>query len=348
MVSNKGFVAAMLGAALVLSAAGRIGSAAAQAPASQPEALRLVQTIPLPKSAIFDHMAVDRIHNLAFIAASANRELYIVDLKAGKWIRSVKGMGKPAGVAYDPKADRVIYSVDSGHVRFLNPKTFEVETEITLKGGADCMRWDPSSDTLYVNNGGPQLEEDSVILTTIDTKARKVTHEMSIPSGRLEFLTVEKNGPHIFINNADKSQVTVVDKVQHKIIANWDLPAKVPYPMALNEKLHRLFVVTREPSMLVVFDTETGKIVAQLPVGGGGDDLAFDTVEKRLYLSAGDGLIDVIQMKNPDTYESMARIKTRPGARTSTFVQEQGRFYLLLPAKAPETTSELRIYETIR
>jgi len=51
--------------------------------ADQPEGLRLVQTIPLPTSAIFDHLAVDRIHRRAYLTASANRALYVVDLKAG-------------------------------------------------------------------------------------------------------------------------------------------------------------------------------------------------------------------------------------------------------------------------
>jgi DNA-binding beta-propeller fold protein YncE len=317
--------------------------------AQNAEGLHLVQTIPLPKSPNYDHIAVDRIHNRAYISSSGTRSVEIVDLKSGKWIHSVPGMGKPAGIMYDPKLDRVVYSVDSGHFRFLNPNTFEVETEITLAGDADCMRWDPTADVMYVVNGGSAVGEDYVRLSTIDLKARKVTNELNIPSDKLEFIAVESHGPRLFINNVQKNQVTVVDRVQNKIIDNWELPAKVPYPMTLNEKEHRLYVVTREPALLIVVDTETGKPVAQLPAPGGCDDIAYDLVNKRIYMSGGlNGEIGVVQETDANTYAPLANIRTRPGGRTSAFVQEQERIYVPLPAKKPGDTSQLQVYETVR
>lgn len=317
--------------------------------AQSTEGMHLIQTIPLPKSPNYDHIAVDRIHNRAYISSSGTRSVEIVDLKSGKWIHSVPGMGKPAGIMYHPKLDRVLYSVDSGHFRFLNPNTFKVETEITLAGDADCMRWDPTADVMYVVNGGSAVGEDFVRLSTIDLKTRTVTNEINIPSDKLEFIAVESHGPRLFINNVQKNQVTVVDRVQNKIVDNWDLPTKTPYAMTLNEKEHRLFVATREPAQLVIIDTETGKPVAQLPAPGQCDDIAYDLVNKRIYMSGGlTGDIAVVQEIDPNTYNTLANIRTRPGGRTSAFVQEQERLYVPLPAKKPGETSELRVYETVR
>lgn len=317
--------------------------------AQQPEALRLVQTIVLPTSAIFDHVAVDRVRHRAYVAASANRSVEIVDLKTGTSVKTIKGVGKPAGMLYHPKMDRVVYSVDSGHLRFLNPNTFEVETEITLAGDADCMKWDTRADVVYVVNGGSAIEEDYVRLTAIDLRGRRVLNELNIPGDKLEFIAVEARGPRLFVNNVARDKVTVVDRDRHKVIGNWDLPGKEPYPMLLNEGQHRLYVVTRDPALLVVFDTNTGKIVAQHPAAEGCDDIWYDVVPKRLYLSCGTaGVVDVFQQNGPDNYVRLAQVRTRLGARTSAWVQEEGRLYVPVPTKQAGQPSELRVFESVR
>jgi DNA-binding beta-propeller fold protein YncE len=327
--------------ALVISAFGARGQSS--------ETLRLIQTISLPNSPNYDHIAVDRIHDRAYISSSGTRSVEVIDLKAGKWIHSVPGVGKPAGIIYDPKLDRVLYSVDSGHFRFLDPNTFKVETEIVLAGDADCMRWDPTADVMYVVNGGSAIGEDFVRLTAIDLKTRKVKSELNIPSDKLEFIALETHGPRLFINNVQKNQVTVVDRVKNEIIANWDLPTKTPYAMTLNEREHRLYVVTRNPAKLLVLDSDTGKTVAQVDAPGQCDDISYDIVGKRIYMSGGlTGQIFTVQENDPDTYTVLQEIHTRPGGRTSAFVQEEQRLYVPFPIKAAGEKSELRIYETER
>ena len=74
------------------------------------------------------------------------------------------------------------------------------------------------------------------------------------------------------------------------------------YPMTLDEADHRLFVVTRFPARLLVFDTNTGKTVQSLPAVGDCDDLFYDPARKRIYASGGEGAISVFQQKDADHY----------------------------------------------
>jgi len=60
------------------------------------------------------------------------------------------------------------------------------------------------------------------------------------------------------------------------------------------------------------------------------------------------GEIGVVQETDANTYAPLANIRTRPGGRTSAFVQEQERIYVPLPAKKPGDTSQLQVYETVR
>jgi hypothetical protein len=100
------------------------------------------------------------------------------------------------------------------------------------------------------------------------------------------------------------------------------------YPMALDESDNRLFVVTRMPARLLVFNTNTGNIVQKLPAVGDCDDVFYDQNRKRIYASGGDGAISVFQQKDANHYSELARIPTVKGARTSYFSPDLDRLFL--------------------
>jgi len=95
-------------------------------------------------------------------------------------------------------------------------------------------------------------------------------------------------------------------------------------------------------------DSDTGTIVASVPIPGDVDDLSFDARSKRIYASCGDGAIAVLRQIDPDRYESLATVSTAKGARTSVFSAEDGRLYLAVPRR-PERPEQLHpeiwIYE---
>src|SRR5437016_12389009 len=70
--------------------------------------LKLIQKIPLPNvKGRIDHMDVDVRGKRLFVAGLENGTLEVVDLKAGKWARSVPGLQTPQGVAYVPALNKV-------------------------------------------------------------------------------------------------------------------------------------------------------------------------------------------------------------------------------------------------
>ena len=113
---------------------------------------------------------------------------------------------------------------------------------------------------------------------------------------------------------------------------------------ALDETHHRLFVGFRKPAKLIVFDTETEKVVAELPSPDDADDIFYDTSRQRIYVSGGDGSIGIFQQTDADHYKMMTKIPTASGARTSLFVPELSRFYLAVPHRGAQT-AEVRVYE---
>jgi hypothetical protein len=117
--------------------------------------------------------------------------------------------------------------------------------------------------------------------------------------------------------------------------------------MALDESTHRLFVATRAPAELVVLDTSSGRTLAALPCVQGSDDLYFDKTRKRIYVTGGEGYISVFQQKDADHYESLARVPSGIGARTSGYFGKGQKgfdvFYVAVPARA-DASAEILIY----
>jgi hypothetical protein len=111
----------------------------------------------------------------------------------------------------------------------------------------------------------------------------------------------------------------------------------------LDELHHRLLVGARQPAQMVVLDTTTGHSVADVEINGDADDLFFDPIHKRVYVSCCEGFVDEIEQHDGDHYELKARIPTAARARTSTFSAQLNRFYLGVPRRG-ETPAEIRVF----
>src|SRR5690349_25169929 len=99
--------------------AGLLLTLPALADAQTADPLQLVQKIPLPNvKGRIDHMDVDVKGQRLFVAGLENGTLEVVDLKEGKWIRSIPGFKAPQGIAYLPSLNKVfVASNDDGMVR---------------------------------------------------------------------------------------------------------------------------------------------------------------------------------------------------------------------------------------
>jgi len=61
------------------------------------------------------------------------------------------------------------------------------------------------------------------------------------------------------------------------VVASWTTDdAQSNFPMALDEADRRLFIVCRNPAVLLVLDTRSGAVVANLPTVGDSDDVFYD------------------------------------------------------------------------
>lgn len=89
-------------------------------------------------------------------------------------------------------------------------------------------------------------------------------------------------------------------KVQRRKKRGGPMPAVVVGHASLDEAHQRLFVGCRRPTRFLVLDTANGKMSASPEIAGDTDDLIYDPARRRVYVTGGQGFIDILQQKDPD------------------------------------------------
>ncbi len=307
--------------------------------AADRDALRQVQTIPLPNvEGRIDHLGVDVQGQRLFVSALGNNTLEVLDLREGKRLTSITGLREPQGVFHVAGANKLfVANGDDGTCRIFDGRSYKLLATVDFSSDADNVRYNAGQNQIYVGYGDGAL---GMIDATTGQKLGDIPLR-----GHPESFQLEKSGPRIFVNvpNANHT-IAVVDRIKRAVIATWSAGAEANFPMALDEAHHRLLVVTRRPARLVVLDTESGKAVASEPAVGDADDLFYDAAHKRAYISGGEGFIDIFDQVGPDRYRRAVRVPTAGGARTSFFVPELNRLYLAVPHRGNQK-AEIRIYE---
>jgi DNA-binding beta-propeller fold protein YncE len=316
-----------------------IFSVASVVRAGQPAALNLTRTIPLSGvKGRFDHFAIDEKGRRLFAAALGNNTLEVIDVAAGKPLRSITGLHEPTGVSFLADQNRI--AVANGHdgtLKLFDGSSYALANTIPSLDDADNVRFDAKTKLIYVGYSDGAL-------AIVDSAAMKQIGSVKL-SGHPESFQLEQQGSRIFMNVPDAKQIAVVDRDKRTMATAWPMKEfQANFPMALNEPDHRLFVGCRRPARLVVLDTATGKTVNDLEISGDTDDLFYDSALRRIYVSCGEGFIDVIEQLDPDHYRRRERIATRNGARTSYFSTGLNEFYLAVPQRGGQE-AEIRVFQ---
>jgi len=195
-----------------------------------------------------------------------------------------------------------------------------------------------------VENRGPDASANTHLISIIDAKNFTHTGDFTLPGRRSEAMAIDRSGKRMYVNLTD--EVGVVDLPTRQLTGRWPVPdAHVQNAMALDEPNHRLFIATRNPPRLFVFNTDTGKVAATLPCVGVNDDMTFDAKRKRIYVT-GDGATSVFEQRDADHYEHVVDVPTGFRAKTSLYVPELNRLYIAVSGgDKPDAQVAIQIYE---
>lgn len=301
--------------------------------------LRLVQKYDMPTSiqGRFDHLGVDLKKNRLFLAAETAHQVLVFDLQNGKFLRSIPDIEIPHAIFVRSDLNRV-YVTDGGPgaLKIYDGESYKLLKSVPLKQDADSIGYDPKTHYLYIDNGGGDAHEPFSMLSLVDTTRGEKVADIKIDGETLEAMALENGSPKMYVNNAAKNQVEVVDRKTRTVEASWPVTlGKRNVAMALDEANHRLFVACRS-GVIVVFDSQTGRELQSLPIAKGVDDLVFEPASKRLYASCGadNGATSVYRETDPDHYVSAGTVTTAPGGKNELLLAKLDRYFIIVPPRA--------------
>jgi DNA-binding beta-propeller fold protein YncE len=312
---------------------------AAIQPSTARAPLKLIHTIDLPRvEGRIDHLAFDAATGRLYVAALGNNTVEVIDVRGGTHLESLPGFREPQGVAVVPDTKAVAVANGQGEgLQLIGGDDYRPGAMVRLGDDADNVRYDATARTLYVGFG-------SGALAAVDPVAGRLLGQVKL-AGHPESFQLERQGSRVFVNVPTAGQIAVVDRASMKVVATWPVStAKSNFPMSLDEANHRLFIGCRRPATVLVYDTGSGLQIASFEVVGDADDLFYDAARKRLYVSGGEGYLDVVQDGGGNTFTRLAHVATAPGARTSLFVADQRRLYLAVPHRGAQK-AEIRVFE---
>jgi len=288
-----------------------------------------------------DHFGLDAVHNRLFVSALGNNTEEIIGIGAQSVIHTITGVPVPQGVAYSPETSKLFVGSDEGKLFIYDGASFDLIASIDFGDDVDNLRYDAAAKRLYVGYG----DEKTGAIAIVDAQSNQRLDEFKL-GAHPESFQLSASGPEIYVNLPGLKQIAVINRGTRAII-RWPLTFESNFPMALDEADHRLFVATRAPARLAVFDTNSGHLVAALPAVQDSDDLYYDSARKRVYVSGGEGYISVFQQDDADHYKLLTKIKTAIGARTAGYFGKGkkgfDRLYLAVPARA-DHGAEIWIY----
>ena len=281
---------------------------------------QFVTEIPIGGEGGWDILTIDSAASRLYLSHAT--KVVVVDLRKNAVIGEIAETPGVHGFVAVPEIQRGFSSNGKeSKSSVVDLTTLKTVSKIDTGPNPDAVVYEPRHGEIYVfNHTGNSV-------TVINAKAATVSATIPL-GGNPEFAAVDENAGRIYCNIEDKSEVAVIDADKHEVVAHWSLaPGEEPSGIALDAKHHRLFSGCHN-KMMVMLDTERGKVVDTVPIGAGVDGCAFDDERRLAFASCGDGTITIATEGAPGKLTVIQSLKTEHGARTMALDPKTHRIYL--------------------
>jgi YVTN family beta-propeller protein len=290
---------------------------------------KLIKSIPLGGEGGWDILSIDAQARRLYVTHAT--KIVVVDLAQDKVVGEIADTPGVHALAVAPELGKGFSTNGTeSSVSVVDLKTFKTIAKVESGQNPDAAVYDAAHSEVYVFNGRGNSA------TVINAKSNNVVATVPLP-GKPEFPAVDQLGERVFCNLEDKSEVAVIDVKTHAVTGTWPLaPGEEPSGIAFDGVHHRLFV-TCNNKLMVMLDSDTGKVVAKTPIGARVDGCAFDDAKQLAFASCGEGTMTIAKEEALDKLTTVQTLTTELGARTIALDPGTHRVYTCTAQIAPDT-----------
>jgi len=281
---------------------------------------KVVGRYPVPGTGGFDYITLDSSARRLYVSHA--RQVEVLDADNGKMIGTIPDTPGVHGTAIAPEFKHGFTSNGAeAKVSMFDPATLKLIKKIDVGKGPDGIYYDPTTKRVFTNNHGTHD------VTAIDASSGDVVGTVKV-NGDGEQAVVGSDGL-VYVNSEDTNEVVVFDPKSLEVKKRFPIGvAKTPTGLAYDGKTKRLFIGCRNEPKMVVMDSMTGKVIVSFPIGAGADAAGFDPDAALIFLSCGDGTLNIFHEKSADSYEDAGAVKTQPSAKTMAFDPKTKKVFL--------------------
>jgi YVTN family beta-propeller protein len=294
----------------------------------------LLKEIPVGGDGGWDYLAVDAGSHRLYVSHAT--KVVVIDLNEDKVIGEITNTPGVHGIAVAPELNRAFVSNGrENKASIVDAKTLQTISKVETGENPDAILYEPDHKEVYTFNGRGHSA------TVFAADSGKVITNIPL-AGKPEFAAYDPKASHIYNNIEDKSEVAVIDSKTHRIVNTWPIaPGESASGLALDEEHHRLFLGC-DNRMMVMMDSESGKVVTSVPIGEGVDANAFDPATGFAFASCGNGTVTIAHEDSPDKLTVVQTLATARGARTMALDRSTHKIYLAAAQYDPSKANERR------
>ena len=290
-------------------------------------AYRVVQKVTVGGDGGWDYLVVDPAARRLYVTRATR--VMVFDADSLKQVGEIPNTTGVHGVALAPELSRGFASNGrAGSITIFDLKTLATIEEVKIEGqNPDAILYDPPTKRVFAFNGR------SADATVLDAASGKVAGTIPL-GGKPEFGVAAGDG-RLYANIVDSAQVVEIDPTAGRVVRRWPLaPCEEPTGLAIDRVHHLLFSGCRN-KLMAISNYQAGRLVGQVPIGGGVDGDAFDPAAQLAFSSNGEGTITVVHEDSPTRFQVVGTVATRRGARTMALDERTHRIYTVTAAFGP-------------
>jgi DNA-binding beta-propeller fold protein YncE len=271
-------------------------NAASPAENSPPETLPLKVVIDIPLTGgttRLDYQSLDSGSGRLYIAHLGSDLMTVFDVNKQTIVGDVKDLKRVHGVLAVPELHRVYASATgTNELAVIDDQSLAVVARAPAGDYPDGIAFANKENKIYVSD----LRGHADTVLDAKTNQRLTTIQLGGGAGNSQY---DSTSDRIFVTVDGREELVEIDPNSDQVLARYPLTGcKGSHGLLIDSENRLAFAACEDNSKVVVFDLQTKKAMATLPVGADPDVLAFDSSLHRLYVSAESGKIAILDERD--------------------------------------------------